>query len=225
MTRNYTEVRKYLLSPVNMRKLLPMIETARSETWRNGWSTEQLVKKRKYIGQKLQERVERIQEEIDKIEDGRLRVFLTLHYVQYKDIQEIQDETGWNDKFVRSIHNRALMNLEIILIEDGILSFVDPKSDMMRDYEDGHSDGYSEGKKAGYSEGHEAGYREGVDDGRMEGFNLGYRTGYDNQSKGLPIYCLTELEDDDYESEDYDFGYDDEYDDEYEYDEDYDDDY
>ena len=215
MTRNYTEVIRYLSSPVDMGNTLSLIENARSETWRNGWSTRQLEEKRRTIGRKRKERIEEIREKIGKIDDPRLRIFLDMRFVQNRDYEEIKRKTGWNDKFVRHIHERALMNMEIVLVEDGVLTFVDPKADIMRDYEDGfkeglaagrkkaysegREDGYSEGKReghaAGYSEGRNSGYNEGLDEGRIEGFNAGYEHGYANRAEGLPIYHLAAIDD------------------------------
>ena len=62
---------------------------------------------------------------------------------------------------MRQMSERALMNMEVILLQDGILGFVDPTADMMRDYEDGKRRGFDKGKAEGYASGYDAGYSAG----------------------------------------------------------------
>lgn len=198
MRRNYTAVRSYLLEPENLRKTMMAIDGTRSETWRNGWSTAQLEEKYKKASREYSSTVKAITEKISRIDDEKLRVILKKRYLEFKTGVEIERTTGWSEKFIKSLHERALMNMEIILLEDGILSFVNPKADMMAEYKDGYWKGYSEGKTEGYVA------------GREEGFEKGYDTGYNRGENGLP-YDMDEDED--------------EFDDEYEDDEEYGDEY
>ena len=194
MRRNYTETRSYLLKPENLQKTLVKIEHARSETWRNGWSTTQLEAKYKKTNREFHQIKEEIKEKIERISDERLRIVLVKRYLELKSGAEIMRITGWSEKFVKHLHERALMNMEIILLEDGVLSFVDPEADMRAEYQDGFNRGESEGYKNGYECGYEDGYEEG----------------YERGEQGLPY----DKDEDDYEDEDDD-------DDEDCYDEDY----
>ena len=166
MTRNYTLVRSYLLEPENLRKTLYKIDAARSETWRNGWSTSQLEEKCKKINAKYRDRVKDISDRIERIDDKNLRILLRKRYLEFKTGQEIMRIMNWSEKFVRSLHERALMNMEIILLEDGIFTFVDPMADMVADYQDGYEKGRGEGlckgRKLGYTFGYANGYNRGI---------------------------------------------------------------
>ena len=165
MMRNYTDTRSYLLKPENLQKTLIKIEHARSETWRNGWSTTQLEAKYKKTNREFHQIKEEIKEKIGRISDEQLRIVLVKRYLEFKSGVEIMRITGWSEKFVKHLHERALMNMEIILLEDGILSFVDPEADMRADYQDGFNRGKSEGYKNGYACGYENGYEEGYERG------------------------------------------------------------
>ena len=163
MKRNYTATRSYLLQPENLQKTIHAINDTRSETWRNGWSTTQLEKKYKKTSGDLKRIKDEIREKIDRISDDKLRVILVKRYLEFKSGMEIQRVTGWSEKFIKSLHERALMNMEIILLEDGILTFVNPEADMMADYEDGLKRGRHEGYQKGYGEGYDNGYEEGYE--------------------------------------------------------------
>ena len=201
MRRNYTAVRSYLLEAENLRKTMQVINGTRSETWRNGWSTAQLEAKYRKASKEYSSTVKAITEKINRIDDEKLRVILKKRYLEFKTGAEIERITGWSEKFIKSLHERALMNMEIILLEDGVLSFVNPREDMMAEYKDGYLKGYSEGKNDGYAA------------GREDGFEKGYEKGYSRGEDGLPY----DMDED--EEEDEEFDGDDEYADEYKDDE------
>ena len=209
MRRNYTAVRSYLLEPENLSKTMAVINGTRSETWRNGWSTDQLEAKYKKASKEYSSTVKAINEKINRIDDERLRVILKKRYLEFKTGAEIERITGWSEKFIKSLHERALMNMEIILLEDGILSFVNPKADMMAEYEDGYCKGYSKGKSDGYKAGREDGFEDGYDQGFSRGVN------------GLPYDMDEDVgeDDDEGEAEDEEFEEYDEFDEYGEFDE------
>lgn len=207
MTRNYTAVKMYLLSLKDKGGELNAINETRSETWRAGYSTQELEKKYSRESGEYRRIKEEIAGKISRIGDKRQQYILTQHYLRFKSGADIERMTGWSEKFIRNMHQRALMNMEIILLDDKILTFVDPKADMMADYEDGYKKGYEEGRSAGYNSGYEKGYGKGYQMGK----------------EGLPF----DAEEDEYEDDEDDYGedYDDEDydDDDWDYDEDEDD--
>ena len=101
MTRNYTTTRTYLLQPENIRKTLYIISNARSETWKDGWSTSQLEGKYKNTNGELRKICDEIREKISRIDDEKLRIVLTKRYLEFKSGAEIEKVTGWSAKFVK----------------------------------------------------------------------------------------------------------------------------
>ena len=77
MRRNYTAVRSYLLEPENLSKTMAVINGTRSETWRNGWSTDQLEAKYKKASKEYSSTVKAINEKINRIDDERLHYILS----------------------------------------------------------------------------------------------------------------------------------------------------
>ena len=133
MTRNYTLTRSYLLQAENLHKRMALISQARSETWRNGWSTSQLEEKYKKANAEYHSIVEEIRGKIERIEDERLRIILKRRYLGFRSGAELTFVDPMADLMKE--------------YQDG--------------YAEGKNEGYREGYDSGYSEGYDCGYNRG----------------------------------------------------------------
>lgn len=161
MTRNYTETRRYLQRVENKYQSIEHILQAERETRTAGGSASDLESKRLSESRAYCRLCEEVEKKIDRIGDDKLRVILKRRYLKFQTGNQIRSSMGWSEKYMRQMSERALMNMEVILLQDGILGFVDPTADMMRDYEDGKRRGFDKGKAEGYASGYDAGYSAG----------------------------------------------------------------
>ena len=161
MTRNYTETRRYLQRVENKYQSIERILQAERETRTAGGSTSDLESKRLSESRAYCRLCEEVEKKIDRIGEDKLRIILKRRYLKFQTGNQIRSSMGWSEKYMRQMSERALMNMEVILLQDGILGFVDPTADMMRDYEDGKRRGFAKGKAEGYASGYDAGYSAG----------------------------------------------------------------
>ena len=152
MRRNYTATKEYLLSVQNQERLLSRIRRAMDSQRTDGKSTREMERvylKHFSIYQKTKSEVEA---RIDRVDDEDARWVLRLRYLKYKTGPEIMKVGGLCEKGVKSIHERGLALMEIILVEDGYLRYVDPAEDMMAEYNEGYQCGFREGYLKGRKE-------------------------------------------------------------------------
>ena len=167
MHRHYTATREFLLQGEKQYRLLRKIAHSIDEHQINGCGTSGLEQHYKEQRQQYSEIKKLIASKIDRITDEKERNYLIEHYLHHKPDNNIIILNNYTNRFLRLLRDRACMDLEIVLLEDGILTNIDPTVDITSDYEDGYADGYEQGKIDGLGLNAERGYDYSDDDDEM----------------------------------------------------------